>query len=82
MNWFVYIVECKDKTLYTGISTDVEHRIKVHNFGKGAKYTSGRRPVILKYVEGPFTLSEALKQEFFIKRQKRSVKETYWKGIK
>ena len=49
--WFVYIVECSDKSLYTGITNDLEKRITVHNQGKGAKYTRARRPVSLKYYE-------------------------------
>jgi len=50
--WFVYIVECNDKTLYTGITTDLERRIKEHNYSsKGAKYTSKRRPVRMVYFE-------------------------------
>ena len=47
--WFVYIVECSDKTLYTGISTDVDKRINTHNNGKGAKYTKYKLPVKLVY---------------------------------
>ena len=51
-SWTVYIVECKDKTLYTGIARDLEQRLSAHNAGKGAKYTAGRRPVTLIYREG------------------------------
>lgn len=48
MTWFLYVVECADKTLYTGITTDVERRIEEHNkTSKGAKYTCARRPVRL-----------------------------------
>ena len=43
--WYVYIVECSDKTFYTGISTDVDKRIETHNKGRGAKYTKYKRPV-------------------------------------
>lgn len=50
-DWFVYILECADGTLYTGITNDLERRIAVHNGGKGAKYTRGRGPVILRYFE-------------------------------
>jgi putative endonuclease len=46
--WYVYIVECSDGTLYTGISTNVNKRIIAHNKGKGAKYTSTRKPVVLR----------------------------------
>ena len=50
-SWFVYIVECIDKTFYTGISTDVNKRIITHNKGKGAKYTRSRLPVVLRYLK-------------------------------
>ena len=50
MKWFVYILKCSDNTLYTGITTDIERRIKEHNSSnKGAKYTKTRRPVKLFY---------------------------------
>jgi putative endonuclease len=50
--WFVYIVQCSDNTLYTGISNNLERRLKQHNSGKGAKYTRGRTPVtLLKFFE-------------------------------
>ena len=49
--WSVYILECADGTLYTGISTDLCQRVQKHNEGKGAKYTRGRTPVTLIYAE-------------------------------
>ena len=49
--WQVYIVECADRTLYTGIARDLEQRIANHNTGRGARYTRGRRPVTLVYAE-------------------------------
>ena len=61
---FVYIVQCKDHSLYTGYARDVEARIKQHNLGKGAKYTKARRPVVLVYQEIYDTKSEALKREY------------------
>lgn len=48
---FVYILKCKDESLYTGWTNDLEKRIKTHNSGKGAKYTRGRTPVKLMYYE-------------------------------
>ncbi|MEJ7469588.1 GIY-YIG nuclease family protein, partial [Staphylococcus warneri] len=65
---FVYIVQCKDHSLYTGYARDVEARIKQHNLGKGAKYTKARRPVVLVYQEMYDTKSEALKREYEIKQ--------------
>jgi len=47
MAWYVYIVECRDRTLYTGISNNIDKRIREHNSGIGSKYTRGRRPVKL-----------------------------------
>ena len=76
-SWTVYIVECKDKTLYTGIARDLEQRLSAHNAGKGAKYTAGRRPVTLIYREGAEDRSAALVRESAIKRlsakQKRAL---------
>ena len=72
--WFVYIVECNDKSLYTGITNNLEKRIKTHNEGKGAKYTKPRRPVILKYYESVSTKNIALKREIAIKSLSRNQK--------
>ena len=60
---FVYIVRCNDGTLYTGYARDPQKREKTHNDGKGAKYTSGRRPVRLVYSEACETQSAALTRE-------------------
>jgi putative endonuclease len=76
--WFVYVVECKDGTLYTGITDDVESRVLAHNEGKGAKYTKGRGPVILKYVETAKDRSKATKREIEIKKMKRGEKLNLW----
>ncbi len=75
MNYYVYIVECFDKTLYTGWTNNIEKRIREHNNGKGgAKYTRVRRPVTLAYVERFSDLSGALKREASIKRLSREQK--------
>jgi putative endonuclease len=66
--WFVYIVECGDGSLYTGIAKDVQARIEIHNKGKGAKYTRGRGPVRIKASSGPHNKSQALSLEAQIKR--------------
>lgn len=71
---YVYIVECRDGTLYTGWTTDVEKRIKIHNMGKGAKYTQYRHPVVLRYVEAFEEKQEAMRQEYRIKQMDRSEK--------
>lgn len=66
--YFCYIVRCSDGTLYTGITTDVERRVKQHNAGKGAKYTSVRGPVVLIYQEPAGDRSSATIRERKIKR--------------
>lgn len=66
--YYVYIVECNDHSLYTGYTTDIDARITTHNEGSGAKYTRGRLPIILRYVEVFETKSEALKREYAIKQ--------------
>lgn len=75
MPYFVYILRCSDDTLYTGIATDVLRRVKEHNESpKGAKYTSGRRPVVLIHKEVFATRSEATKREVAIKNLSRGEK--------
>lgn len=71
---FVYIVECRDNSLYTGWTTDLEERIKTHNEGTGAKYTRSRRPVKLVYFEEVENRSTALKREAAIKKLTREKK--------
>ena len=67
--WSVYILECADKTLYTGITTDLKRRIEEHNSSKlGAKYTKSRRPVRLVYSCKFKNKSEASKEEYRIKK--------------
>ncbi len=71
---YVYIVKCKDGTLYTGWTTNIENRIKKHNSGKGAKYTRNRYPVELKYFEEFENKAEALRREYHIKQLTRKEK--------
>ncbi len=72
--WFVYILRCSDGTLYTGMTDDVPRRVEVHNSGKGAKYTRGRRPVEAVYTEECESYSAALKREYAIKQLTRAEK--------
>ena len=72
---FVYIVRCADGTLYTGYARDPKARVKVHNAGRGARYTSGRRPVTLVYVESWTSIGDALRRERALKRRSRAQKE-------
>lgn len=70
--WYVYILECNDTTLYTGITNNLENRLHQHNHGKtAAKYTRVRRPVKLVYQEEQENKSEALKREYTIKKLSR-----------
>ncbi|MCY1591278.1 GIY-YIG nuclease family protein [Staphylococcus pettenkoferi] len=71
---YVYIVKCKDDSLYTGYAKNVEQRVEKHNKGLGAKYTKVRRPVVLVYQEMYETKSEALKREYQIKQYSRNKK--------
>ena len=64
--WTVYILECGDGTLYTGITDDLQRRIKAHAEGKGAKYTRGRAPLTLRYREKEADKTVALKREHAI----------------
>jgi len=75
MSYYVYIVECSDKTLYTGIATDVQRRLEEHNNSvEGAKYTKHRRPVKLMYKEKLEDRSSASKREHSIKKLTREEK--------
>jgi putative endonuclease len=77
MTYAVYIVECADRTLYTGIATDVTRRLAEHNGSgtRGARYTSARRPVRLIYVADFADRSTACKEEARIKRMSRMEKQ-------
>ena len=68
---YIYILECRDKTLYTGYTNDLDKRIKTHNEKKGAKYTRGRTPVVLKYYEEFDNKIDAMKRESQIKKLRR-----------
>ena len=73
--WYIYILECKDKTLYTGVTTGLKRRLREHNTsGLGAKYTKGRCPVKLVYSCQRKDKSRALKEEFRIKKLSRAEK--------
>ena len=69
--WQVYIVQCADETLYTGVTNHLDQRLKNHNSGKGAKYTRVRLPVKLVYAESCQNHSVALKREWAIKQFSR-----------
>lgn len=72
--YFVYVIECKDKTLYTGITTDIERRFKEHSLGKGGAYTRAKKVVMILYTEQFTNRSEASKREAEIKSWRREKK--------
>ncbi len=74
-DWVVYIVRCGDQSLYTGITKNLEQRLKAHTSGKGAAYTRTHPPIALVYHDGPFTRSEALVREAKLKRLPKPKKE-------
>lgn len=74
MEYTVYILRCGDGTLYTGITTDLERRVAVHNSGRGAKYTRSRLPVTPVYQETVPDKSAALRRELEIKALTRAEK--------
>ncbi len=71
---YTYILRCKDGSLYTGWTNDLEKRVAAHNAGAGSKYTRSRRPVALVYYESFPTKSEAMRREAQIKRLTRGEK--------
>ena len=74
MPWFLYIVQCSDKSLYTGITTDIARRLKEHNSKKGAFYTKNKLPVKLVYQESMADRPEAMRREHAIKSLTRKEK--------
>lgn len=71
---YCYMIQCRDGSLYTGWTNDLEKRLTAHNNGTGAKYTRGRRPVTLVYAECFETKQEAMQREYYIKRLSREDK--------
>ena len=78
--WYVYIVQCSDLSLYTGIARDLPSRIARHNAGTGARYTRSRRPVVLVYAEQALDRSQALRRELEIKRLNAGAKRSLIAG--
>ena len=78
--WYVYILECRDKTLYVGVTKNLTKRLDKHNKGKASKYTRGRTPVKLKYHEEHVKKTSALKREHQLKRWTRSKKQALIKN--
>lgn len=72
---YMYVLECKDGTYYTGYTNSLERRLKMHNEGKAAKYTRGRTPVTLLYKRSFETKEEAMRAEYEFKQLSRKQKE-------
>lgn len=86
MSYYVYILECADKTLYTGYTNNLDRRLKEHNYSsKGASYTKNRRPVSIVYFEEYETQREAMRREAGLKKYRRKEKlkivDQLWKKI-
>jgi predicted GIY-YIG superfamily endonuclease len=75
--WLLYMLACKDNTLYTGITNDLERRVKQHNEGTASRYTRSRLPVRLLYHEPCRGRSQALKKEHAMKQLSRKKKDEY-----
>ena len=74
MIWILYILECSDNSIYTGITNNIEKRIKMHESGKGAKYLRGRLPIKLLHKEVFLSRSDASKREILIKKMNHKEK--------
>jgi len=73
--WFLYILRCRNNTFYTGVTKDLERRLKMHNDGKASRYTRARRPVKMIYQELCGTRVQALVRECQVKELSRKEKE-------
>lgn len=81
--WYVYMVACRDDSLYTGVCLDPAQRVKEHNSSpRGARYTRARRPVTLVYTEALESRSAAMQREMAIKRLKRREKLALIHGMR
>lgn len=75
-NWYTYFVRCNDNSLYAGITTDLDRRVKEHNGSKlGAKYTRNKQPVVLVYYSHSLSRTEASKKEAKLKKLSKKSKE-------
>ena len=73
--WWVYVLRCRDGTLYTGVTTDLARRLAQHNAGTASKYTRSRRPVEMVYREPAKSHGDALRRELAIKALSRTAKD-------
>jgi putative endonuclease len=80
--WFLYILGCCDGSFYTGVTTDIDRRLREHQEGKASRYTRTRRPVVLVYQEECGTRSQSLARECAVKSLSRQHKEELISGWK
>lgn len=76
-SWFVYLIRTRTKTLYCGITNDLERRFEQHQAGKGAKYLRGKGPLSLVWSQQVADKSAALKEEIRIKKLSKAAKESF-----
>jgi putative endonuclease len=76
IDWYFYLVRCRDGSLYAGSTNDLKRRVDQHNAGRGGRYTSSHRPVELAYAERYLTRNEAMRREASVKALRRQQKET------
>jgi len=79
--WFLYILGCSDGSFYTGVTTDIDRRLREHQEGKASRYTRIRRPIVLVYKEECGTRSQSLARECAVKSLSRRRKEELISGI-
>lgn len=79
--WILYILQCADGTFYTGITDNLDRRLAAHQAGKGAKYTRGRGPLILRYTEPCESYSHALRREYAVKSLSREQKQKLCQSV-
>jgi putative endonuclease len=73
-SWALYVLRCRDGTLYTGVTTDLGRRLRAHASGRGARYTRGRGPFVVVHVEAVGARGDALRRELEVKRLPRAAK--------
>ena len=78
--WFLYILRCRDESFYTGVTTDIDRRIREHQEGRASRFTRTRRPIVLVYQEKCGSRSEALSRECAVKTMSRRAKENLVAG--
>jgi predicted GIY-YIG superfamily endonuclease len=80
--WTLYILRCRDGSLYAGITIDLERRVAQHQDGTASRYTRSRRPVTMVYRESCVSRSDALKREYAVKALSREAKERLISGVR